>query len=545
MNATERKKAAQEFAKAWTGDFKEDGNTAPFWLSLLRDVYGIQHPEQYIFFEDAVKHNEKDNSIFIDAQIPAVKVLIEQKATNIPLDKPYERHRNQYDSVYEQAEEYDQTKGRNDRARYIITCNFHEFWIYDMSLPEAQRKPIKLALKDLPKHYDQLDFLVDKNSRPSAEEEVKVSVQAGELVGKLYDAFTEVYSQYGGMSEKDMHNLNVLCVRIVFCLYAEDSGLFGVPDAFCHYLEKWQIENTQEALQKLFMTLDTKLEDRDRFLDKKLTAFPYVNGGLFHDDKVEIPPINEKIYKIIVNDMSKGFDWSVISPTIFGAVFESTLNPETRRKGGMHYTSIQNIHKVIDPLFLDDLKEELHKITSIPDTEKFVARRKETTLRSDYCQRLLNFQNKLASLNFLDPSCGSGNFLTETFICLRRLENQVIQELTGGQMLLDVVDPIKVSIRQFYGIEINDFAVTVAKTALWIAESQMMQETEDIINRQIDFWPLKTNAYIHEGNALQMDWNEVVPANKMAFLEGIIWSHLTRRKSGSLCSPLPALTKIA
>ena len=516
MNAMERKKAAQDFAKTWAGDYKEDGHTAPFWLSLLRDVYGIQHPERYIFFEDAVKHSEKDNSIFIDAQIPEVKVLIEQKATNIPLDKPYERHRNKYESVYEQAEEYDQTKGRNDRARYIITCNFHEFWIYDMSLPEAQRKPIKLALKDLPKHYDQLDFLVDKNSKPSAEEEVKVSVQAGELVGKLYDAFEEVYKQYGDMTEKDMHALNVLCVRIVFCLYAEDSGLFGAPDAFCRYLETFENPaNAQAGLRDLFKILDTKLEDRPRFLDKRLAAFPYVNGGLFHDDTVEIPPINDKIYHTIVDDMSKGFDWSVISPTIFGAVFESTLNPETRRKGGMHYTSIQNIHKVIDPLFLDDLKEEFHKIISIPDADKFVARRKETTLRSDYRQRLIDFQNKLANLNFLDPACGSGNFLTETFICLRRLENQVIQELTGGQMLLDVVDPVKVSIKQFYGIEINDFAVTVAKTALWIAESQMLQETEEIISRDIDFLPLKTNAYIQEGNALRMNWNDVIPANKL------------------------------
>ena len=244
----------------------------------------------------------------------------------------------------------------------------------------------------------------------------------------------------------------------------------------------------------------------------------------------------------------------VLSVRLFSAVFESTLNPETRRKGGMHYTSIQNIHKVIDPLFLDDLKEELHKITSIPDTEKFVARRKETTLRSDYRQQLINFQNKLASLNFLDPACGSGNFLTETFICLRRLENQVIQELTGGQMLLDMVDPVKVSIKQFYGIEINDFAVTVAKTALWIAESQMLQETENIISREIDFLPLKTNAYIREGNALRMDWNDVIPANRLAFLEGNPpflgyglqdkiqkADILSRIRRGSLCFPAPGM----
>ena len=266
--------------------------------------------------------------------------------------------------------------------------------------------------------------------------------------------------------------------------------------------------------------LDTKKEDRDPYLREDLAAFPYVNGGLFSDEHIEIPRITEEIYHIICDDMSRGFDWSAISPTIFGAVFESTLNPETRRKGGMHYTSIENIHKVIDPLFLDDLKKEFDTIVSVPYEQKFITRRKEITMRVDYRRKLLAFQERLAHLTFLDSACGSGNFLTETFLSLRRLENKAINELLGKQQVLDVIDPIKVSISQFYGIEINDFAVTVAKTALWIAESQMMQETEDIIHKELNFLPLKTNANIHEGNALRIDWNDIIPASQLSYIMG-------------------------
>lgn len=520
MTAAEQVKAAKKFVKQWSKDCKEDGNTAPFWLSLLRDVFGVEAPEGYIQFEDTVKHEEKGNSLYVDAWIPSMRVMIEQKASDVALDKPYKRHGKVFQSAYEQAYEYDQTLPVSQRSKYIIACNFHEIWIYNMDEPEALRKPMKLTLAELPDHFHQLDFLIDKDAKPSNIEEVKVSVKAGELVGKLYDAFIEAYEKYGALRESDYHALNVLCVRIVFCLYAEDSGLFGRKDAFGKYLASWKWENAQQALEQLFQVLDTKEENRSRFLDEKLAAFPYVNGGLFHDAQIEIPPLTEKIYHIILDDMSKGFDWSVISPTIFGAVFESTLNPETRRSGGMHYTSIANIHKVIDPLFLDELKAEFQSITSVSDREKFMQNRKETTLRYDYRNKLEAFQKKLASLTFLDPACGSGNFLTETFISLRRLENEVIRELTGGQQVLDMVNPIQVSISQFYGIEINDFAVTVAKTALWIAESQMMKETEDIIRKDLDFLPLKTNAFIHEGNALRMDWEDIVPKEKLNYIMG-------------------------
>ena len=204
---------------------------------------------------------------------------------------------------------------------------------------------------------------------------------------------------------------------------------------------------------------------------------------------------------------SANFDWSAISPTIFGAVFESTLNPETRRSGGMHYTSIENIHKVIDPLFLDSLRAELSDIKAVS-----VNKTRDSKLRT--------FQTKLASLKFLDPACGSGNFLTETYLSLRRLENEVISMLHRDQIIMDLGNPIQVSIAQFYGIEINDFAVTVAKTALWIAENQMMKETEDVVHMSLDFLPLKTNAYIAEDNALSLDWESVVPKDELNYIMG-------------------------
>lgn len=531
MNIKEKKKAAQEFAEDWSGEFKEDGKTAPFWLDLLHRIYGITDP-QYIQFEKTVKHDAKGNALYLDAYIPSAKVIIEQKATKVSLDQPYTRHKIRYQSVYEQAAEYDQTMGSDERAKYIIACNFHEFWIYDMSLPEKDRKAqvIKLELKDLPKHLETLDFLADQGKKPEYHNEVEVSVQAGSLVGKLYDAFYTTYAQFGELSAKDYHDINVVCVRIVFCLYAEDSGLFEEPEQFCHYLESWKPENAREALKKLFEVLDQPVEQRDRFLEAKLKAFPYVNGGLFRegtgpDKKVEVPPISEETYHIIVDDMSKGFDWSRISPTIFGAVFESTLNPETRRSGGMHYTSVENIHKVIDPLFLDDLKKKYESIVGVPDSKKYRRNRntKEILMTADYRKKLESFQDELAGLSFLDPACGSGNFLTETYISLRKLENGILREQTKvGGAFLDFQEEqyIKVSISHFYGIEINDFAVTVAKAALWIAENQMMQETEDIIHQNLNFLPLKTGAKIVEANALRIDWEEVVPKDELNYIIG-------------------------
>ena len=374
---------------------------------------------------------------------------------------------------------------------------------------------MKLALDELQSKYHLLAFLVKPEAK-ALNKEMEISLKAGELVGVLYDAFLKQYKNPN--DPETLKSLNKLCVRIVFCLYAEDAGIFGKKNLFHDYMAQFDAKGARKALRDLFRVLDQKLEDRDPYLaddDPLLAAFPYVNGGLFADENVEIPPFTDELRTVLLEKASGDFDWSEISPTIFGAVFESTLNPETRRSGGMHYTSIENIHKVIDPLFLNDLKAEFAEIDANPIVKTKNAKLKE-------------FQRKLADLTFLDPACGSGNFLTETYLSLRRLENKVIQGIiatekggTEGQIVMgETLDPIKVSIGQFYGIEINDFAVTVAKTALWIAESQMLRETETIVRYEIDFLPLKSYANIVEDNALRRDWESVIPKDKLNYIMG-------------------------
>ena len=479
-----QKKAAKEFAEKWCGRGDEKQDTQTFWLSLLRDVFGVANPEDSIQFEKRIKLG---HTSFIDAYIPSTKVLIEQKSVDVDLLKPAKQSDGTFLTPYQQADRYRKEQNYSEVARWIVTCNFKEFFIYDMDHRESE--PEHIFLKDLDKDFTRLQFLIDQRNADISREE-KISLKAGELVGKLYDA---LFKEYIEPDENSFRSLNILCVRIVFCLYAEDAGLFETRTAFEDYIKSFSTENLRDGIIKLFKTLNTKPENRDKY-ETKINSFPYVNGGLFADDAIEIPNFTKEIVDVIVNHCAP-FDWSEISPTIFGAVFESTLNPETRRKGGMHYTSIQNIHKVIDPLFLDDLKSEFAKI---------VKACRGASLKS----KLEDFRNKLASLTFLDPACGSGNFLTETYISLRRLENECLKVVHGSQMLLSSEDfsPIKVKISQFYGIEINDFAVTVAKTALWIAESQMMKETEEIVERNLDFLPLSTSATIVEGNALSMDW---------------------------------------
>ena len=500
MNDVEQRKAAKAFAANWQGKGYEKGESQPFWLQLLGEVLGVEHPAQFIKFEGQVM---LDHTSFIDAVIPSTHVLIEQKSLGKNLKQPIRQSDGSLLTPFQQAKRYTAEMPYSERPRWIVVSNFEEFHIYDMEKPYGD--PEIIYLKDLPTEYYRLQFLVDSGNK-HIQKEMEVSIEAGEIVGKLYDALIKQYKD--AKNEQSLRSLNMLCVRLVFCLYAEDAGIFGARNMFHDYLEQYSAKELRRAVIELFKVLDTKQEERDPYLDEDLAAFPYVNGGLFAEENIEIPQFTDEIRELLLTRASADFDWSLISPTIFGAVFESTLNPETRRSGGMHYTSIENIHKVIDPLFLYDLRNEFAKIQE----EQVKNRRK---------QKLEAFQKKLASLTFLDPACGSGNFLTETYISLRRLENEVIRLLTGGEMVLgEFYNPIQVSINQFYGIEINDFAVSVAKTALWIAESQMMKETEDIVHMTIDFLPLKTNAYIVEGNALRIDWESVVPKEKLNFIMG-------------------------
>ena len=494
-----QKKAAKKFIENWSGHGYEKGETQKFWIDLLTTVFGIENISQFIFFEEQVKDKIKNRTItnFIDAYIPETRIMIEQKSSRKDLREPIRQSDGTLLTPFQQAKKYVADLPLSQHPKWIVTCNFDEFLVYDMENPSGE--PQQIFLKDLETDFYRLYFLVDSRNENIKREE-EVSLKAGELVGKLYDA---LFKEYIEPDENSLRSLNILCVRIVFCLYAEDAGLFETRTAFEDYIKSFSLENLRRGIQDLFEILNTKPENRDKY-DTKINSFPYVNGGLFADDAIEIPNFTKEIVDVIVNHCAP-FDWSEISPTIFGAVFESTLNPETRRKGGMHYTSIENIHKIIDPLFMDDLRAEFTALCKKTGKEKI--------------KRLDEFRAKLSNLKFLDPACGSGNFLTETYISLRRLENEIlknihqIQQLLGNNFL-----PIKVKISQFYGIEINDFAVTVAKTALWIAESQMMKETEKIVEQNLSFLPLSTSATIVEGNALRMDWSTLETEAKNDFV---------------------------
>ena len=438
---TTQKQAAKQFVRDWSGKGYEKGETQRFWIALLQNVFGIPDATKFVEFELPVKTILKEKgSDFIDGYIPSTKVLIEQKGSKVDLGAKYRQSDGSELTPYQQARRYAAGLPVSMTPRWIVACYFTTFEVHDMERPNDAPEVIRLA--NLEKEYTRLSFLVD-DTNVHLKKELEVSIQAGEIVGVLYD---KILAQYRNPEDPETQkSLNKLCVRLVFCLYAEDAGIFGSKDMFHDYMAQFGAGEFREKLIKLFRILDQKPEERDPYEDEKLLAFPYVNGGMFAGD-IEIPRINEEIRDLILQRASDDFDWSQISPTIFGAVFESTLNPETRRAGGMHYTSIENIHKVIDPLFLDDLKAELAdiKATSVSKTKK---------------DKALAYQDKIAKLTFFDPACGSGNFLKESYTSLRRLENEALRIIYGGDRVIgEMADPIKVSINQFYGIEINDFA---------------------------------------------------------------------------------------
>ena len=489
--------AAAAFAERWQGRGYERGESQLFWADLLTNVFGVENLPDFIRYEERVS-SMVDSTNFIDGHIPSTKVLIEQKSIDKDLRAPVPQSEGGKLTPFQQAKKYIANMPLSQHPKWIVTCNFKEFLIYDMEQPNGE--PEQVFLKDLGKEYYRLQFLVDVKSEHLTKE-MQVSMKAGEIVGRIYEALLK---QYNDNSPEALRWLNILCVRMVFCLYAEDAGVFK-HDQFHDFLARYDADDLRRALSDLFEVLNTPLEKRSKYLKDDLKAFPYTNGGLF-EEEIEIPQFTEELKQTLLRNASLDFDWSEISPTIFGAVFESTLNPETRRSGGMHYTSIENIHKVIDPLFLNDLRRELDEIL-------------EERVEKTRMRRLDAYQDKLASLTFFDPACGSGNFLTETYLSLRRLENEVIRERYHGQYQMGAfLDPIKVSIHQFYGIEINDFAVTVATTALWISEAQMLTETEQIVQHDIDFLPLKSYANIKEGNALRMNWSTLEKETNAPYL---------------------------
>ena len=502
-------KQIEQFIKDREWKWYEKWQAQPFWIDLLKRVLWVENPAQFIEFEDHVKIDK--TNWFIDGFIPSTKVLIEQKWIDKNLRAAIKQSDGSLLNPFQQAKRYSAELPYEQRPRWIITCNFQSFLVYDMNNPNWE--PEEILLKNLEKEYYRLSFIVNEKAEHIKKEE-EISFKAWDLIGKIYDAFAKQYQDLENKSSQE--SLNELCVRLVFCLYAEDAGIFGKKDMFHDYLAKYSndLDSMRKALIELFKVLDTKEENRDKYLSDNLAPFPYVNWWLFSNENIEIPRFTEEIKDLILNEASDQFDWSEISPTIFWAIFESTLNPETRRKWGMHYTSIENIHKVIDPLFLDDLREELNKYLAY---------------KNDWQRRpaLVDFQKKLAWLKFFDPACWSGNFLTETYLSLRRLENEAISAF--GWATLNPEWIVNVHIDQFYWIEINDFAVKVAKTALWIAESQTVKETEKIVGMNINFLPLKSYTNIKDGNALTTDWNEVISNKKCNYImwnPPFVWARL-------------------
>ena len=475
--------AAKTFANEWYERGNEISYYQDFWRDLLHFVFGIEKTTGFIEFQKPVPQGR------IDAYIPSTKVLIEHKSSDIILDK----------EIYAQALRYAKALPAAEKPRWIITCNFSEFRIYKPDRDE----PTIIKLRDLRYQFPRLKFLIDPNADDSPPEE-KVSKEALEIISKIYDAFAKNYERNKISGYEDA--LNKICTRLVFCLYAGDANLFDA-NQFFQYLQKFSDSERNIALQNLFDALNTP-ENLRGTLDDDLKNFPYVNGGLF-DEKISLPAFNKNVgnptASIGAFNARKKFSWHEISPPIFGAMFESTFSRENKqRASGMFYTSVENIHKVIDPLFMDDLREEFE-----------LAKRRQIKNRA---AALLELQDKLSKLNFLDPACGSGNFLTETYLSLRRLENEILEELRG--LRVDLPDnPIKVSIGQFYGIEINGFAVAVAQTALWIAENQMLQETEGAIGKNLQALPLKNYATIIKANALKIDWRSIFKIKRLGDYE--------------------------
>ena len=500
-----QKQAAKKFVERWQqAEGNEDREARSFLIELLQDVLGIKDPTKVLDFERRVKGRK------IDAFYEDMGILLEAKSRKPGiLDERRNNGAYGFETPYEQAKWYANELPSSIKPRWIIVTDFDEFRIHDLDTENPEREYVSVKLEDLPEQSYLFDFFFDK-SQSRLVKEKELSVEAGEIVGRLYNSLMAQYKNID-TDAHEQRSLNILIVRFVFLLYAEDAGLLQEHQAFLKYMRDIAPENFRDALFQLFKVLDTPIEERDPYLNERLAAFPYINGSLFKREDIVIPQFTKEIKEALLREASQEFDWSGISPTIFGAAFESTLNPGTRRAGGMHYTSIENIHKVIDPLFLDDLKAELAKIEG-----ERVEQKRIFLLRA--------FQNKLASLKIFDPACGSGNFLTESYIQLRHLENRALANIQGdNQTSLSFegeLNPIKVSIDQFYGIEINDFAVSVAKAALWIAESQMIAETRDTVEQWIDVFPLSNISNIVEGNALRMDWGGVLPACECSYVIG-------------------------
>lgn len=491
----------KNFITKWTGRGNEIQDTSKYWIDLLSAI-GVSNPTDIVNYEKYVFVNGKKKRI--DVFMPDTKVLVEQKSINIDLDKPELQSDGAVLTPYEQGKRYSDNLPFSEKPSRIIVCNFKEIRIHDMNQMRPELDPVVIKLEDLEKEAKYLDFLKAFTETAIRKEE-QISVDAGNIVKKLYNL---LLAQYADPDEPEtLKSLNILCVRLVFMMYCEDSGIFE-QNQFKNYVIQFRPAHLRRALKDLFIQLDIPEAERDPYLSEDIASFPYVNGGLFREH-TEIPNFTDEILDELLEAMD--FDWASISAPIFGACYEGTINPETRHQNGMHYTKTEDVAKLLDNLFLDDLRAELSTIKAEP-----VPKKRKKALKA--------LQIKLSKIGVADFAAGSGNFGVEAYLGLRRIENEILQELNNGQIMLDVsdiddaYDPIKVSIGQIHLAEINDFAADVARVSLWIAEAQMLRETESIIHRDIDYFPLSTEAHIITCDSLTTPWEEIVPKNEISYI---------------------------
>ncbi|WP_025781859.1 type IIL restriction-modification enzyme MmeI, partial [Candidatus Synechococcus spongiarum] len=464
---------AAAFAKDWRDATYEKGETQSFYNAFFR-VFGVQR-RTVARYEAHVKKLD-NRSGFIDLFWPGV-LLVEQKSAGRDLDK-----------AYQQAGEYFDALRERERPRYILVSDFQTFALHDLD----ERDTVAFTLADLPGHVEAFGFILGVQRRPFRDQD-PANIAAAELVGQLHDHLAA--AGYRG------HDLERFLVRLVFCLFADDTGIFEPRDIFLDLMETRTSEDgfdTGSRLAELFQVLDTPDSERQNTLDEDLARFPYLNGGLFAGT-LRIPSFTAPMRQALLNACQ--FDWSNISPAIFGALFQAVMNRQERRAQGAHYTTEKNILKLIGPLFLDDLWQEFAQLKRRRDSRRV--------------PELLKLQQRLATLRFFDPACGCGNFLIITYRELRLLEMEILQAaLAGSQqgrqlfVLSDLLSCINVD--QFYGIELGEFPARIAETALWMMDHIMNSRLSLEFGQTYARIPLVTSPRIVCGDALELDWAELL-----------------------------------
>ena len=473
---------AASFARKWADAGYEKGETQSFYNDFFR-IFGKRR-ESVARYEERVKRLD-DTSGFIDLFWPGV-LIVEQKSAGRHLGKAYEQAGGYFDALPE-----------HDKPRHILISDFQRFELHDL----LQRDVIAFRLDQLPEHVEKFGFVLGVASRKFRDQD-PANIEAAELVGKLHDSLRD--------AGYPRHDLERFLVRIVFCLFADDTGVFEPRDILLDFLEERTREDGTDLgplLARIFQVLNTPEGQRAATLDEDLAAFPYVNGDLFAD-MIWIPDFNAEMREQLLTACR--FNWSSISPAIFGSLFQSVMAPAERRAQGAHYTTEQNILKVIEPLFLDDLWEEFTRIKA---------------LRRGRKARLREFQERLGELTFFDPACGCGNFLVIAYRELRRLELQVIREHerdeTGAvASRLDVGSLSRLDVNQFYGIEIGEFPARIAEVALWMMDHLMNNELSLEFGQSYARIPLKQSPHIRCADALEMGWEDLLPAKDCSFVFG-------------------------